>query len=123
MVSINEYSLGSSLRREDNIYKMISLIKRGTDAQVLLKELAVKPATIYKYLLSVQEAQFQNERYLVYLGSVFPKDAFAMKEMTEWRKRANKQVVKAENEQFLQDYDEKFYEELHYFLLVFKYLK
>lgn len=123
MSSLEELGLRSTLRREGNIFRLVGMLKRQAHVQEVLKGLSVKPNTIYRYLLEIQEAQFEEPKYLKYLEKVEVTDAFQREELSNWKERAKKYVVKGVKSPYYQEYNEKFYEELHYFLWVFKCLK
>lgn len=123
MSSLEELALGSTLRRENNIYRLLGMLIRQAHVQEVLRGLGVKPSTIYRYLLEIQEAQFEEPKYLKYLEKVEVTDAFQREELNSWKERAKKYVVKGVKSPYYQEYNEKFYEELHYFLWVFKHLK
>jgi hypothetical protein len=99
------------------------MLKRQAHVQEVLKGLSVKPNTIYRYLLEIQEAQFEEPKYLKYLEKVEVTDAFQREELSNWKERGKKYVVTGVKSPYYQEYNEKFYEELHYFLWVFKHLK
>ena len=67
MSSLEDLGLRSTLRREGNIFRLVGMLKRQAHVQEVLKGLSVKPNTIYRYLLEIQEAQFEELRYLKYL--------------------------------------------------------
>lgn len=123
MSSLEDLGLRSTLRREGNIFRLVGMLKRQAHVQEVLKSLSVKPNTIYSYLLVIQEAQFEEPRYLKYLEKVEVKDSFQREELDSWVKRAKKYEVAGVKSPYFQEYNEKFYEELHYFLWVFKCLK
>lgn len=123
MSSLEDLGLRSTLRREGNIFRLVGMLKRQAHVQEVLKGLSVKPNTIYRYLLEIQEAQFEEPRYLKYLEKVEVKDSFQREELNSWIVRAKKYEVTGVKSPYFQEYNEKFYEELHYFLWVFKCLK
>lgn len=123
MSSLEDLGLRSTLRREGNIFRLVGMLKRQAHVQEVLKSLSVKPNTIYSYLLVILEAQFEEPRYLKYLEKVEVKDSFQREELNSWIVRAKKYEVTGVNSPYFQEYNEKFYEELHYFLWVFKCLK
>lgn len=123
MSSLEDLGLRSTLRREGNIFRLVGMLKRQAHVQEVLKSLSVKPNTIYSYLLVIQEAQFEELRYLKYLEKVEVKDSFQREELNSWIVRAKKYEVTGVKSPYFQEYNEKFYEELHYFLWVFKCLK
>lgn len=123
MSSLEDLGLRSTLRREGNIFRLVGMLKRQAHVQEVLKSLSVKPNTIYSYLLVILEAQFEEPRYLKYLEKVEVKDSFQREELNSWIVRAKKYEVTGVKLPYFQEYNEKFYEELHYFLWVFKCLK
>jgi len=123
MSSLEDLGLRSTLRREGNIFRLVGMLKRQAHVQEVLKSLSVKPNTIYSYLLGIQEAQFEEPMYLKYLEKVEVKDSFQREELNSWIVRAKKYEVTGVKLPYFQEYNEKFYEELHYFLWVFKCLK
>lgn len=123
MSNLEELGLRSTLRREGNIFRLVGMLKRQAHVQEVLKGLSVKPNTIYSYLLVILEAQFEEPRYLKYLEKVEVKDSFQREELNSWIVRAKKYEVTGVKSPYFQEYNEKFYEELHYFLWVFKCLK
>jgi hypothetical protein len=123
MSSLEDLGLRSTLRREGNIFRLVGMLKRQAHVQEVLKSLSVKPNTIYSYLLVILEAQFEEPRYLKYLEKVEVKDSFQREELNSWIVRAKKYEVTGVKSPYFQEYNEKFYEELHYFLWVFKCLK
>lgn len=123
MSSLEDLGLRSTLRREGNIFRLLGMLKRQAHVQEVLKSLSVKPNTIYSYLLVILEAQFEEPRYLKYLEKVEVKDSFQREELNSWIVRAKKYEVTGVKSPYFQEYNEKFYEELHYFLWVFKCLK
>lgn len=123
MSNLEELGLRSTLRREGNIFRLVGMLKRQAHVQDVLKGLSVKPNTIYRYLLEIQEAQFEEPKYLKYLEKVEVKDSFQREELNSWIQRAKKYEITGVKSPYFQEYNEKFYEELHYFLWVFKCLK
>ena len=123
MSSLEDLGLRSTLRREGNIFRLVGMLKRQAHVQEVLKSLSVKPNTIYSYLLVILEAQFEEPRYLKYLEKVEVKDSFQREELISWIVRAKIYEVTGVKSAYFQEYNEKFYEELHYFLWVFKCLK
>lgn len=123
MSSLEDLGLRSTLRREGNIFRLVGMLKRQAHVQEVLKGLSVKPNTIYSYLLVIQEAQFEEPRYLKYLEKVEVKDSFQREELNSWIVRVKKYEITGVKSPYFQEYNEKFYEELHYFLWVFKCLK
>lgn len=123
MSNLEDLGLRSTLRREGNIFRLVGMLKRQAHVQEVLKGLSVKPNTIYRYLLEIQEAQFEEPKYLKYLEKVEVTDAFQREELNSWINRAKKYEVTGVKSPYFQEYNEKFYEELHYFLWVFKCLK
>lgn len=123
MSSLREMGSNSAIRRENNILHLMGLLKSGTGVQEIMKILGVRPSTIYSYLLEIQTHQFADGGYISYLESLDIKDVDQKKEWESWVKRAKKYIAKPEDIAFLKGCDEKFYDELHYNLLVFKKIK
>lgn len=122
MANLNKLSNNSSLQKEENIFKLVTLLKKGTTLQEIDKSLSKTPATIYKYLQEIQKAQFTNPEYKKSLLKYKPVDEFQRKVYNQWLTALEKYDKTKEDLKQFQVNNEKFYDELHYFLLCYKYI-
>lgn len=121
-MSLNRMSNHSSLQKEENIFKLVSLLKKGTHLQEIDNTLGKTYKTIYKYLKDIQKAQCTNPKYIKYITELKPVDEYQEKIMKQWKSLIKKDYSdKLELEQFRVN-DEKFYDELSYFLLCYDFL-
>lgn len=75
MSSLREMGSQSAIRRENNILRLMGLLKSGTGVQEIMKILGVRPSTIYSYLVEIQTHQFVDGGYITYLEGLDIKDA------------------------------------------------
>lgn len=121
-MSLSKMSNHSSLQKEENMFKLVSLLKRGTNLKEIDTVLQKTYKTIYKYLKDIQKAQCTNPDYVKYVTTLKPVDEHQEKIIDQWKSLVKKDYSdKLELEQFRVD-DSKFYEELTYFLLCYDFL-
>lgn len=121
-MSLSRMSNHSSLQKEENMFKLVSLLKKGTHLQEINNTLGKTYKTIYKYLKDIQKAQCTNPEYIKYITELKPIDEHQKKIITQWKSLIKKDYSdKLELEQFRVD-DKKFYDELSYFLLCYDFL-
>lgn len=121
-MSLSRMSSHSSLQKEENMFKLVSLLKKGTHLQEINNTLGKTYKTIYKYLKDIQKAQCTNPEYIKYITELKPVDEHQKKIITQWKSLIKKDYSdKLELEQFRVD-DKKFYDELSYFLLCYDFL-
>lgn len=121
-MSLSRMSNHSSLQKEEKMFKLVSLLKKGTHLQEINNTLGKTYKTIYKYLKDIQKAQCTNPEYIKYITELKPIDKHQKKIITQWKSLIKKDYSnKLELEQFRVD-DKKFYDELSYFLLCYDFL-
>lgn len=121
-MSLSRMSNHSSLQKEENMFKLVSLLKKGTHLQEIDNTLGKTYKTIYKYLKDIQKAQCTNQKYIKYVTELKPVDEYQEKIIKQWKSLIKKDYSdKLELEQFRVD-DNKFYDELSYFLLCYDFL-
>lgn len=73
-MSLSKMSNHSSLQKEENMFKLVSLIKKGTTIKEIDHVLGKTYKTINKYLKDIQKAQCTNPEYIKYITDLKPVD-------------------------------------------------
>lgn len=112
----------SQVNKEERIFRLLQLLRRSPELQIVLKQSEVVPATTYSYLKTIQRAQFSEPKYIEFLSKVEGADEFQIKEIESWKKDSLKDYSDSVYDQYRVSPDEKFYSDLHYFLLCFRFI-
>ena len=112
----------SQVNKEERIFRLLQLLRRSPELQTVLKQSEVVPATTYSYLKTIQRAQFSEPAYIEFLSKVEGTDEFQIKEIESWKKDSLKDYSDSVYDQYRVSPDEKFYYDLHYFLLCFRFI-
>ena len=119
---MNLLNNASQLNKEERIFKLLQLLKKSPALQEVLKSMDVVPRTIYTYLKTIQRAQFGEPEYIKFLDKAQGADEFQQKEIDSWKQDAQKKHTDTTYDQYRVTPNEKFYDDLHYFLLCFKFI-
>lgn len=123
MGKLDNMATYSSMTKEDNIFKLLMLLQKGTNLKEIDYTLQKTPITIYRYLRTIQQAQFNNPVYQKLLKNLKGCDEFQTKEIANWQKSLKSTTTVDEHlTQFEQTENMTFYDDLHYFLLCYKFL-
>lgn len=112
----------SQVNKEERIFRLLQLLRRSPELQTVLKQSEVVPATTYSYLKTIQRAQFSEPKYIEFLSKVEGADEFQIKEIESWKKDSLKDYSDSVYDQYRVSPDEKFYSDLHHFLLCFRFI-
>lgn len=112
----------SQVNKEERIFRLLQLLRRSPELQTVLKQSEVVPATTYSYLKTIQRAQFSEPEYIEFLSKVEGADEFQIKEIESWKKDSLKDYSDSVYDQYRVSPDGKFYSDLHYFLLCFRFI-
>lgn len=112
----------SQVNKEERIFRLLQLLRRSPELQTVLKQSEVVPATTYSYLKTIQRAQFSEPKYLEFLSKTEGADEFQTKEIESWKKDSLNDHSDSVYDQYRVSPDEKFYADLHYFLLCFRFI-
>lgn len=112
----------SQVNKEERIFRLLQLLRRSPELHEVMKHTEVVPATTYSYLKTIQRAQFQHPEYIEFLNKTKGADEFQIKEIKSWQKDALNDYSDSVYDQYRIAPNETFYEDLHYFLLCFKFM-
>lgn len=125
-MSLVEYGNRSAMRREENIFKISNILSRNPNSlhiKTILKEMDQTPATLYKYLKSIHQANSKNEKYQKYLKEFKTHNELQEKEIADLKK-LSQQDIPNDLKQFTKDNLSKdFLDNLFYFTCVFKFIR
>lgn len=124
MGNLDTLASSSAIKRENNILRLLGMVKRGAQVPKIIMDMGVKVSTIYSYLVAIQNSQFSVPEYCDYLRNLdVEDDKFKQEQLESWLTRLRRFKVTEDNGKFAQPFSKEFSDELHYLLWVFKKIK
>lgn len=124
MGNLDTMASSSAIKREDNILRLLGMIRRGAQVPEIILDMGVKTRTIHSYLVTIQDSQFSVPEYCDYLRNLDVEgDKFKQEQLESWLTRLRRFKVTEDSDKFAQPFSKEFSDELHYLLWVFKKIK